>query len=182
MIIIDDFLSEENFAKVLDIAKQTRKTPEIPGCDHREEFDHVNFDQSHFWYIQGVDKIVCQELVDRGYFDPMLMKQIQMMVRYHITKAPYASIWHRDRVADWDGDEVDFIGLTLFLNEWDTNNGGLYIYKEDKNSDTGHFVAPKPNRFIFNPKDYYHGVTQIRVPDVERHSFQMFISSRFCKV
>ena len=101
-----------------------------------------------------------------------------MLVRYHVTKSPYASLWHRDRVADWNDNVVDYIGMTLFLHDWDSNDGGLYIYKDEKGSDTGKFIAPKRNRFLFNQLDYWHGVTQIRNPDVQRHSVQMFISTR----
>jgi len=184
MIIIDDFLNETDFATILDIAKAARDTPEIQdkGRDYQDEPDHVNFDQSHFWYLQGTDKIIINELVKRDFFESLALRQGIPLVRYHLTKYPYASVWHCDRSTDWDSEEIDYLGMTLFLNDWDSNNGGLYIYKDTKESDTGYFVAPKKNRLILNPKDYYHGVTQIRVKDVERHSLQMFISSRYCKV
>tara|TARA_R110000868_G_scaffold44849_2_gene149345 strand:+ start:1331 stop:1876 length:546 start_codon:yes stop_codon:yes gene_type:complete len=177
MMVIDDFFNEEDFAAILAATDRARNTPEIPACEHREEVDHVGFENSKFWMLDMAAPLTVNELVKRGYFTS-LTNEKQMIVRYHVTTSPYASLWHRDRMADWNGNVVDYIGLTLFLNDWDSNNGGLYIYKDEKGSDTGRFVAPKRNRFIFNPLDYWHGVTQIRNLDVQRHSLQMFISSR----
>ena len=68
--------------------------------------------------------------------------------------------------------------MTMFLNDWDSDNGGLYLYKQNKDSTEGNFIMPKKNRVIYNPNDYYHAVTQITQQGIKRYSLQMFISSR----
>ena len=119
MMVIDDFFNEEDFAAILAATDRARNTPEIPACEHREEVDHVGFENSKFWMLDMAAPLTVNELVKRGYFTS-LTNEKQMMVRYHVTTSPYASLWHRDRMADWNGNVVDYIGLTLFLNDWDS--------------------------------------------------------------
>jgi Rps23 Pro-64 3,4-dihydroxylase Tpa1-like proline 4-hydroxylase len=99
---------------------------------------------------------------------------------YHRMKAPYWSHFHCDRLSDWHSDEIDFVGISFFMNEdWKYNDGGLFAWKQSWDSDRGEFVEPIQNRLIINPNDYPHAVTQITNPDVMRHSIQIFIAKEY---
>lgn len=181
MIVIDNFLSDENFVLLEQYIKSEigSKNRKVEDCDLREEYDHIGLDNSSFYMLEKEARtLLVQELVSRKYFSPKVLVGMDGMLRYHITEHPYSANWHKDRLSDWDSDKVDYIGMTMFLNDWDSDNGGLYLYKQNKDSTEGNFVMPKKNRVIYNPNDYYHAVTQITQQGVKRYSLQMFISSR----
>lgn len=181
MMIIDNFLSDENFALLEKSIKSEidSKDRQVEDCDLREEYDHKGLDNSNFFILKKESRtLLVKELVNRNYFKPEVFEDMEVMLRYHITEYPYSASWHKDRMSDWDSDHVDYIGMTMFLSDWDSSNGGLYIYKEHKDSTQGSFIMPKKNRVIYNPNDYYHAVTQITTQGVKRYSLQMFISSR----
>lgn len=181
MIVIDNFLSDENFSLLESYIKNevTSRNRKIDGCDLREEYDHIGLDNSNFYMLKKEARdLLVQELVSRKYFSPAVLNDMEVMLRYHVTEYPYSALWHKDRMSDWESDKIDYIGMTMFLNDWNSDDGGLYIYKEHKDSEEGNFIMPKKNRVIYNPNDYYHAVTQITKQGVKRYSLQMFISSK----
>jgi len=178
MILIDNFLNQNEFDRFKkSIAAEAASTESIDTCEFREEFDHLGLDNSKFYYITGEARdILLQEFANRKICKPDVVENFNGMFRYHITKYPYYSVWHRDRLSSLE-EEIDYIGITMFLNEWDSNNGGLFLYKED-NSDQGVFIEPKPNRVIINPEDKLHAVTQLTDTDSIRYSIQLFIHTK----
>ena len=181
MIVIDNFLSDENFVLLEQYIKSEigSKNRKVEDCDLREEYDHIGLDNSSFYILEKEARtLLVQELVSRKYFSPKVLVGMDGMLRYPITEHPYSANWHKDRMSDWESDKVDYIGMTMFLNDWDSDNGGLYLYKQNKDSTEGNFIMPKKNRVIYNPNDYYHAVTQITQQGIKRYSLQMFISSR----
>jgi hypothetical protein len=182
MIVIDNFLSDHNFSLLQNNiqAELTSKDRQIDGCDLREEYDHIGLDNSNFFMLKKESRtLLVKELVSRNYFHPEVLDDMEVMLRYHVTEYPYSALWHKDRMSDWESDKIDYIGMTMFLNDWNSDDGGLYIYKEHRDSTEGNFVMPRKNRVIYNPKDYYHAVTQITKQGVKRYSLQMFISSKY---
>ena len=184
MQIIDNFLDDDKFKLLLEQIEHeiTTKDRKVGECEFREEYDHVGPDNSNFFIIKKEARtMLVEELVNRGLFDKEVLVDMEAMLRYHITEYPYTALWHKDRMSDWEGNNVDYIGITMFLSDWNGNDGGLYIYKEHKDSTQGNFIMPIKNRVIYNPKDYYHAVTQITKEGVKRYSLQMFISSKYAK-
>jgi hypothetical protein len=107
------------------------------------------------------------------------MNDNDSMLRYHVNRAPYNARWHLDGLYA-KKDELDYIGITIFLNDvWQTNDGGLFVYKENKNDTQGKFVEPIGNRVIINSKDLDHAVTAITNQEVIRYSLQMFINHKY---
>ena len=103
-------------------------------------------------------------------------------LRYHEMKYPYVSTWHKDRFLDWDKDEIDYVGVTFFLNEtWNFQDGGLFLFKQD-NADRGEYVEPIGNRIVINNEDLYHAVTKIVTPDVKRRSLQSFMHVKYLNI
>ena len=72
-------------------------------------------------------------------------------------------------------DEIDYVGVTFFLNEtWNFQDGGLFLFKQD-NADRGEYVEPIGNRIVINNEDLYHAVTKIVTPDVKRRSLHQIL-------
>lgn len=185
MIIVDNLLSEtelNDLRKAIDHEVNTygRRFEE---CDFREETDHLGTENSNLYYLKNEARQLFLEcLVKNNYLHDFCLEGMDLTLRYHILTSPYISVWHKDRLADWDGDNIDYIGISYFMNErWTIEDGGLYIYKESKDSTTGQYVEPLNNRLIINDKDLYHGVTRITNPEVNRYSLQMFINKEYVK-
>jgi len=183
MIIKDNVFSEKQITALQkqidkDIAKYGGGYEE---CEIREESDHHGTTESSMWHLENKARMMfLQYLVDAKLFSPNAMKQLQLGLRYHVMRHPYTSSWHKDRLADWDSDNIDYIGVSYYFNQdWNYLQGGLYIYKDNTDSTRGHYVEPIGNRLIINDDDLWHGVTTINDPSVVRSSLQMFIAKKY---
>jgi len=183
MIIVDNFLTKQELTDLkASIAVEVEKyNREFQECDFREEYDHFGTENSNLYYMKNeAREMLLRCLIDRGYFSETVLTEMNCTLRYHALTKPYYSTWHKDRMANWNSDEIDYIGVTLFLNDvWDYNDGGIYIYKEGDNDTLGHYVEPIGNRLILNEEDLYHAVTQINNSEAIRYSLQMFINKRY---
>jgi len=182
MKIIDNFfdltaLSELKKAIQSEI---TNESSAIKKSDLSTEKDHVGLDNSNYYFLNGPAKIIVLEnLVANELLSADVMDGKDIMLRYHVNRAPYNARWHLDGLYA-EKDELDYIGITIFLNDnWETNDGGLFVYKENANDTQGIFVEPIGNRIIINSKDLDHAVTAITNPNVIRYSLQMFINHKY---
>jgi len=185
MIIVDNLLDEKELSALRESIDYEMETygRHFNECDFREETDHLGTENSNLYYLKNeARQLFLKCLVNKGHFDQSCMDEMDLTLRYHILTSPYISVWHKDRLADWEGDNIDYIGVSFFMNEeWSIEDGGLYVYKETKESSTGHYVEPLNNRLIINDDDLYHGVTRITNDNVNRHSLQMFINRKYLK-
>ena len=176
MKIIDNFLSEEIYKNFVE-ALQNEKSPlEIP----HDEADHKGLDNVKLWRVEGIARTMfMNELEDQGFIKIDWDKS-DFDVRYHVTKAPYYTNFHCDRLSDWHTYDVDYCGMTFFMNaDWNPNDGGFFIWKNRWEGTVGEFVEPIANRLIINPNDLPHAVTQITNKEITRHSIQIFINKGY---
>lgn len=140
------------------------------------ENEHFGLDNCRYYLLKNtaVD-IILKNLYDKKHLTEEGFKSKDCMLRYHVNTAPYRATWHKDGLYE-KGSGVDYVGITIFLNDWNSDNGGLFVYKEQDNDTQGIFVEPKKNRIIINSKDQVHAVTQISNSTVIRYSLQMFIN------
>jgi len=194
MIVIDNFFTQEQIdalhkAIFYEIETKGGKFDryEIDGEGNapsslNDGGDHINLHKCDLYYIKGkAQRLYLSYLVEKKLFhEDCLDEKAELTIRYHRMKAPYMSKWHKDRVTNWESEEVDYMGVSYFLNEeWNFLDGGLYLYKESTDSSQGHYIEPVGNRIIINPKDHWHAVTRITNADVTRSSLQMFIKKDY---
>lgn len=180
MQIIDKFFTDTQlkiFKRLLEseIVKENRANV---GCDFNNYKEICGIENSNFYPIEkSAKKLFISRLIERNLIIPQALESKKILMRYLKAKAPYQGLWHKDRLSN--SEEVDVIGLTLFLNEsWNYADGGLYLYREDDNQASGYFAIPIDNRLMFNDTDKEHGVSQVTNPYVIRKSVQVFMCAK----
>lgn len=175
MKVIDNFLPTDLYQTLWNHLQQLNTPLECP----RDEQDHQGLDNCERFAIQGD----AQQLFMNALIEQNICRQNNKHeMTYHKMKAPYYSHFHCDRLSDWHSDDIDFVGITFFMNkDWQHNYGGLFVWKHSWQSDQGEFVEPTQNRLVVNPQDYPHAVTQITNPTVLRHSIQIFIAKEYVR-
>lgn len=183
MIIKDNFLTAEQLILVNQMIE--KDIAEHNGRFERydDEVDHHETDDCNLFYLnKEIKDFFFGLLVEKGYFTEELLTGHDQTLRYHEMKYPYVSTWHKDRFLDWEKEEIDFMGVTFFLNEtWDFKDGGLFLFRKD-DADRGEYVEPIGNRIIINNEDLYHAVTKIVTPDVKRRSLQAFMHVKYLNI
>jgi hypothetical protein len=182
MKIIDNFFDLTTLSELKkDIQNQIDdKNSVIKKYDLVTEKDHVGLENSNYYFLNGRAKIiVLKHLITTKLLSADALNFNDIMLHYHVNRAPYNARWHLDGLYA-KKDELDYIGITIFLNDdWNTNDGGLFVYKENKNDTQGKFIEPIGNRIIINYKDLNHAVTAITNKEVIRYSLQMFINTKY---
>tara|TARA_B000000565_G_scaffold109979_1_gene82520 strand:+ start:74 stop:577 length:504 start_codon:yes stop_codon:yes gene_type:complete len=69
-------------------------------------------------------------------------------------------IWQQNSGISCHSDECYESGATIYLNDWNMNFGGLFVWKDD-NSDIMKAIAPQKNMMVLNDKKQHHFVTSI---------------------
>jgi hypothetical protein len=183
MIIIDDLFNKQQIDELRASINKDIQTHggKFGKYEFNEEVDHHETQESGLFHLQHDTRdLYLRFLVDKKIFSDECLSGYDHTLRYHEMKSPYYSTWHKDRLADWDGDEVDYIGVSYFMNdEWNYEDGGLFLYKKNKESSVGNYVIPIGNRIIINDEDLYHAVTQITNPEIIRISLQLFIHKKY---
>jgi hypothetical protein len=154
--------------------------------DHNEkellltEKDHFGLTNSKYYLLKNDSiKIILNTLIKKNYVSKEILNDMDCMLRYHVNKSPYGANWHLDGLYETNN-SLDYVGITIFLNDtWNSNHGGLFVYKNNKDDTQGIFVEPIGNRIIINSNDLTHAVTQISDPDIVRYSLQMFINHKY---
>lgn len=186
MKIIDNFLSDAQFSKLIDSLETEIKDKKCElyyyGQTHApnelqfDETEHEGLEHCRYYRLIGDTlTITLQALHEQGIITEEGLKAKDCMLKYHANRAPYRAKFHKDGLYE-QGSKLDYIGMTVFLNDWEIEDGGLFIYKENAGDTVGTFIQPKKNRIIINPLDLPHAVTQILNPLVVRKSLQFFIN------
>ena len=141
MIIKDNFLTAEQLTKVNEMIDADIKQNDGRFERYDDEMDHHETDDCNLFYLnKEIKDFFFGLLVEKGYFTKELLTGHDQTLRYHEMKYPYVSTWHKDRFLDWDKDEIDFMGVTFFLNEtWDFKDGGLFLFPKVQ---FGEYVNP----------------------------------------
>ena len=192
MKIIDNFFNKQTLEKlqsaikteivdescVLNYVEQNLNAPINDAV--LSEKEHYGLVNSKYYLLKGISvNIILQQLIDKKYAVASVIDNWDGMLRYHVNKAPYGAQWHLDGLYEHD-DSLDYVGITIFLNEtWHVNYGGLFVYKQNKTDTQGIFVEPIGNRIIINSNDLIHAVTPITNNEVTRYSLQMFINHKY---
>ena len=145
------------------------------------ENEHFGLINSKYYLLKGPSvNIILQALIDKKYAVASVIDNWDGMLRYHENKAPYGAQWHLDGLYENNNAALDYVGITIFLNDtWHVNYGGMFVYKETKEDTQGIFVEPIGNRIIINTNDLIHAVTPITNNEVTRYSLQMFINHKY---
>tara|TARA_Y100001937_G_C6939160_1_gene249539 strand:- start:55 stop:558 length:504 start_codon:yes stop_codon:yes gene_type:complete len=69
-------------------------------------------------------------------------------------------IWQYNSGIACHSDECYESGATIYLNDWNMNFGGLFVWRDDS-SDIMKAIAPQKNMMILNDKKQDHFVTSI---------------------
>lgn len=141
-----------------------------------EENDHLGLENCRYYRLtENTLDITLATLHERKIITAEALQIKDCMLKYHMNRAPYQAKFHKDGLYE-NNNKLDYIGMTIFLNDWDTSDGGLFVYKSTVSDTAGTYVEPKKNRIIINPQDLPHAVTQITNPSVIRQSLQFFMN------
>lgn len=183
MIIKDDFFSRQQIDELRASINEDIETHggEFGNEELDGEKDHHQTESCGLFHLRHETRdLYLKFLIEKKIFHKKCLEEYDLTLRYHQLRYPYHSTWHKDRLADWDGDEVDYIGVSYFLNnDWNYTKGGMYLYKEHKESTQGYYIEPIGNRIIINDDDLYHAVTTITDQSAIRYSLQMFIHKKY---
>lgn len=176
MIVIDNFLNQKDYIFLKNRLDEISLTDDL---NIKEDPDHKNLQNSKIYDIMYNDvEVVINELTKRQILNTNFNGELPH-TRYHITKKPYYTKFHRDSLSyDENKDDIDHFGVTIFFNNiWKEKWGGLYTYKESNNSK---YIEPLSNRCIINPDDTPHAVTEMTSPNkIERKSLQLFFNTKY---
>lgn len=184
MIVIDNFLNQKDYISLKNRLDEISLTDDL---NIKEDPDHKNLQNSKIYDIMYNDvKVVIDELTNRQFLNTNFDGELPH-TRYHITKKPYYTKFHRDSLSyDENKDGVDHFGVTIFFNNiWQEQWGGLYTYKEENSNNyyksyTQKYIEPISNRCIINPNDTPHAVTKMTSPNkIERKSLQLFFNTKY---
>jgi len=174
-IIKQEIVNNENTKIIKQIgSKTTEFVKEI-------EKEHYGFYNSTYYILTGESKAFwLKNLISRNIVSKDILGAMDCLVRYHENHAPFGGHFHLDGTYEKDN-SIDYVGVTHFLHDiWDINDGGLFLYKEDKNDTYGKFIEPTPNRIIINYTDKIHAVsTIVAKKGIARLSMQMFIHHKY---
>ena len=164
------------------ILNYVEQSADAPSSDAAlSEKEHYGLINSKYYLLKGPSvNIILQQLIDKKYAVASVIDNWDGMLRYHENKAPYGAKWHLDGLYENNNTALDYVGITIFLNDtWHVNYGGMFVYKETKEDTQGIFVEPIGNRIIINTNDLIHAVTPITNNEVTRYSLQMFINHKY---
>jgi hypothetical protein len=181
MIIIDNLFTTKQINELKSLIQNDITKYDKKFKKYDDEVDHHDYDDCGLYHLQTeITQLYLQFLIEKNIFDKKCLEENDLTLRYHNMVYPYHSTFHRDRLTDWKSDEIDYIGVTYFMNkEWDYKDGGLFLFKENEESNTGQYVEPIGNRIVINDDDLYHAVTKINNKEVTRTSLQMFINKKY---
>lgn len=183
MIVIDNFLNQKDYISLKNRLDEISLTDDL---NIKEDPDHKNILKSKFYDLNyDTVKYIIEELKHKNIIDKNYNEK-PPYARYHITKNPYYTKFHRDSLSyDNNKNEIDHIGITMFFNnEWYENWGGLYTYQLENISQgyksyTQKYIKPMANTCIININDISHAVTKITSAHIERKSLQIFLDSKY---
>ena len=186
MKIIDNFFSDTQFKELINSLETEIKDKKCelyyygqnhaPNELYNDEIDHEGLEHCRYYRLtENTLTITLQTLHKQGVITEEGLKAKDCMLKYHVNRSPYRAKFHKDGLYE-QSSKLDYIGMTVFLNDWKTKDGGLFIYKENAGDTVGTFIQPKKNRIIINPLDLPHAVTQISNPSAVRKSLQFFIN------
>lgn len=164
------------------ILNYVEQSVDAPSSDAAlSEKEHYGLINSKYYLLKGPSvNIILQQLIDKKYAVASVIDNWDGMLRYHENKAPYGAQWHLDGLYENNNTALDYVGITIFLNDtWHVNYGGMFVYKETKEDTQGIFIEPIGNRIIINTNDLIHAVTPITNNEVTRYSLQMFINHKY---
>ena len=69
-------------------------------------------------------------------------------------------IWQHNSGIACHSDECYESGATIYLNDWNMNFGGLFVWKDD-NSDIMKAIVPQKNMMVLNDEKQNHIVTSV---------------------
>lgn len=183
MRIIDNFLSEQQLNDLKLSIQQDIETHggQFEKCELTDEVDHHETTECGLYHLNhSARHLFFKLLIEKGILNSKCLAEHDHTLRYHQMRYPYNSTWHKDRLSNWNDDDVDYFGISYFMHEeWNYTDGGLYIFKNTQDSNVGKYVEPIPNRIIINDKDLWHAVTQITNKEITRLSLQLFIHTKY---
>ncbi len=77
---------------------------------------------------------------------------IEYIIQYYI--------WQHNSGISCHSDECYDSGATIYLNDWNMNFGGLFVWK-DNNTDVMKAIVPQKNMMVLNDEKQHHIVTSI---------------------
>lgn len=123
---------------------------------------------SHFTWETKLVKGILASCLSSGVIDLELKEWIFSEVRQHCPPEEDISIhfnvWQPLTALNWHDDANYTFGATIYLNEeWDIDNGGIFLYQEKKDVGTNHIKAlvPKKNTMVVNDGKEFHAVTPV---------------------
>lgn len=105
----------------------------------------------------------------------------EKFIGYSITLQYYE--WHRGSYIPWHNDGNHDYGATIYLNEdWDIEDGGIFMYYENNNQEDIKCIAPKYNTLVVNDNHEFHHVSLINYHAKEvRKTLQIWIDEQNSK-
>ena len=98
-------------------------------------------------YVTPVTKEKIINSISKYYPD-----DVEYVIQYYI--------WQHHSGISIHDDECYDSGATIYLNDWNMNFGGLFVWKDD-NSDIMKAIAPQKNMMVLNDEKQHHLVTSI---------------------
>lgn len=156
----------------------------------REMVQNSVWTGSHFTWEMNLVKGIPASCLSSNQIDSEIQEWILTEVMQHCPSEGGVSIhfnvWQPLTALNWHDDADYTFGATIYLNEeWDIDNGGIFLYQEKEDEGTNHIKAlvPKKNTMVINDKKEFHAVTPVAYEIKEpRLSIQIFgIGDKYLK-
>ena len=147
----EDVLSKEMLDRIqFDIRKQVPKYRWSSNIPWQQELK------------LGVSGISIQSRVGEELHNDIL-KEIQHFLPEAVEYVLMYNIWPPNSGISVHDDANKIFGATIYLNdEWDVNEGGIFLYKTGEHRDAEwSAIVPKHNAMVLNDSNELHLVTQI---------------------
>ncbi len=98
-------------------------------------------------YVTSVTKERIIKCISKYYPD-----NTEYVIQYYI--------WQHNSGIASHNDECYESGATIYLNDWDVNYGGMFVWNDD-DTDIMKAIAPQKNMMVLNDEHQTHSVTSI---------------------
>jgi len=162
--IRDDFLNDELFNECLNFSNTTFTNEAIDSFDTNKKCWHYDI-------VKDSTPIYIKRLNDVELYDK-IKEEISIKLGVVTLKGINFYCFSQGSHIPWHNDASHSGGITIHLNNWDPDHGGLFLFNDNNNEIRA--IVPKKNRVVQQFGKVTHSVMPTTMTSMPRKTIQIF--------